>query len=456
MSPSEAGSSAAVSVPLLPDFAQASHADPFAVIVDDASSRITSALECEVRATGAVVPAVRRAELVERELGFAIDAFDASRLNRALPVAGDELRTKAASAVRAAVLGFGPLQVLLDDPDIETINANGCDQTFALRRGGRKTREAPLTASDDELVDLIRSLVNSGVHERRFDRGTGHVNAQLPDGSRLFAAMDLCPRPCLSIRKNLLDETTLNELVAVGLFDARLAALLSGLVKAKFNVLISGGTAAGKTTLLRALAAELEPWERLVTIEDTFELNLHRLPRHADVVPFQAREVNTEGAGQVSQAELLRWSLRMSPDRVIVGEVRGDELIPMCNAMNQGLDGSMGTVHASSSAQVTQRLVNIGMQSAERLSPQATVALVASAVNVIIQLGRDREGKRVVSSLREVCGHEDAMLITNELYAPDNEGRARHCTPLRPQSIERLAAAGVDPADWQEAVASWI
>ncbi len=455
MTISESEFSSAASVPPLPSHASPGHTDPLTAIVDDARSRITSALESEVRATSMVVPAARKSELVEREVVFAIDAFDASCLSRALPVADEQLRAKAASKVRAAVLGFGPLQELLDDPDIETINANGCDQTFVLRRGGRKTREAPLAGSDEEFVELIRSLVSSGVHERRFDRGTGHVNAQLADGSRLFAAVDLCPRPCLSIRKNLLRETSLPELVAGGLCHEQLAALLAALVKGKFNVLISGGTSAGKTTVLRALAAELDPGERLVTIEDTLELNLHLLPRHPDVVAFQAREANTEGAGQVSQAELLRWSLRMSPDRVIVGEVRGDELIPMCNAMNQGLDGSMGTVHASSSAQVTQRLINIGLQSPERLSPAATVALVASAVNVIIQLGRDRDGHRVISSVREVCGHEDSMLITNELYAPDPHGRARYCTPLRPQSLDRLTGAGLDPSKWQEAGSSW-
>jgi Flp pilus assembly CpaF family ATPase len=124
--------------------------------------------------------------------------------------------------------------------------------------------------------------------------------------------------------------------------------------------------------------------------------------------------------------------------------------------MNQGLDGSMGTVHASSSAQVTQRLVNIGLQSPERLSPSATVSLVASAVNVIVQLGRDHDGKRVISSVREVCGHEDSMLITNELYAPDSDGRAQYCTPLRPQSLDRLIGAGLDPAAWQEGMASWM
>jgi pilus assembly protein CpaF len=354
--------------------------------------------------------------------------------------------------VLADLLGLGDLQTLMDDPDIETINANGCDVVFAIRADGSTTREPPIAASDTAMVELIRTLARSGGEERRFDRGVARLNAMLPDGSRLFAAMGVCARPCLSIRKNLLREVTLRQLVDKGLVDRRLGLFLTALVGAKFNLLISGGTADGKTTLLRALLNTLPAEVRLVTIEDTFELGLERYPdRHRDVVAYQAREANTEGAGAVSQAELVRWALRMSPDRVIVGELRHDEFVPMCNAMNQGLDGSMATVHASSSGQVVERMINLGLQCAERLPAEATVRLLGSAVDFVIQLGRTRDPARtrVVSSVREVCGAEGTSLITNETWRPGPDRRAVPGTVLRPQALEKLADAGYDPDTWE-------
>jgi Flp pilus assembly CpaF family ATPase len=264
--------------------------------------------------------------------------------------------------------------------------------------------------------------------------------------------MGISRRPCLSIRKNLLRETTLDELVDAGLCGRGLGALLHALVGAKFNILISGGTSAGKTTLLRALASTLPPEERLVTIEDTYELNLDLFPhRHRDVVAFQAREANLEGHGRITQAELVRWALRMTPDRVIVGELRNDEFIPMCNAMNLGLDGSLATVHASSSGQVADRLINLGLQAPEQLPPEATIRLLASAVDFLIQLGRATDATRVITSVREVCGADGAMLNTNEVYRPGPDGRAAAFAPLRPQTLQRLIGAGHDPRTWQEA-----
>jgi Flp pilus assembly CpaF family ATPase len=174
---------------------------------------------------------------------------------------------------------------------------------------------------------------------------------------------------------------------------------------------------------------------------------------HRDVVAYQAREANTEGSGEVSQAELVRWALRMSPDRVIVGELRRDEFVPMCNAMNQGLDGSAATVHASSSAQVVERMINLGLQAAERLSAEATVRLLGSAVDFIIQLDRRRDAARtrVITSVREVCGSDGVQLITNEVWRPGPNRSAVPGVQLRPRTLERLIDAGYDPATWEEA-----
>jgi pilus assembly protein CpaF len=211
--------------------------------------------------------------------------------------------------------------------------------------------------------------------------------------------------------------------------------------------LITGGTGAGKTTLLRALASEMDPLERIVTIEDAFELGLDHDPDiHADVTAFQAREANVEGAGAISQAELVRWGLRMSPDRVIVGEIRGPEVIPMCNAMSQGNDGSMATLHASSSRIAFTRLASYAAQGVERLPLEATNLLVASAVHFVVHLARAEDRRtRVVSSIREVVGADGPQVVSNEVYRPSPDRRARPVAgALRSDTLNDLADVGFD------------
>jgi Flp pilus assembly protein, ATPase CpaF len=219
-------------------------------------------------------------------------------------------------------------------------------------------------------------------------------------------------------------------------------------VRARKNVLITGGTSAGKTTMLRALAAEMDPLERIVTVEDAFELGLQFDPAvHADVTAFQAREANIEGEGAISQADLVRWALRMSPDRVIVGEIRGPEVIPMCNAMSQGNDGSMATLHASSSRVAFTRLASNAAQGVERLPLEATNLLVASAVHVVVHLSRGTDRRsRVVSSVREVVGADGPLVISNEVYRPDAERRARPVAgAITTDMLEDLVDVGFDP-----------
>ncbi|MEV3854958.1 ATPase, T2SS/T4P/T4SS family [Streptomyces sp. NPDC050095] len=367
-----------------------------------------------------------------------------SRGGRVLEVAVEE---RIAQAVRDALFGTGSLERLLADTSIENICVNGCDVVWIKDAGGVWRRRPPVAASDAELVELVRTLAAStGGEERRFDRGMPRLNLQLPDGSRLFAVMAVTGRVSLTIRRHRFPAASMAELVRLGVCDEDLAAFLAALVRARKNIVIGGGTNIGKTTVLRAFAHEIPPEERIVTIEDTFELGLDvNVEAHPNVVAMQAREPNIEGQGGIDQAELVRWGLRMSPDRVIVGEIRGAEVIPMCNAMSQGNDGSLSTIHASTSRGVFTKLASYAAQSPERLTLEATNLMVASAVHFVVHLGWDAKGCRVIDSVREVIDADGAQVVSNEVYRPGPDGRAMPGAPLRTETVHDLVEAGWDP-----------
>ncbi|MHB1931330.1 MAG: CpaF family protein [Acidimicrobiales bacterium] len=357
---------------------------------------------------------------------------------------GDEDRL--ARAVFDALFRLNRLQRLLDDPGIENINANGCDVVWVRYADGRREQVEPIADSDVELEEMLRTAAaRVGIGERRFDRGSPRISLQLPDGSRLFALMAVAARPCVSIRRHRYLRVTLDDLIATGTVDAVLREFLRALMAAKKSCVICGGTGAGKTTLLRAMAADIPPSERLVTIEDSLELGLDRYPDlHPDCIALEAREANLEGQGGISLAELVRWALRMSPDRVIVGEARGEEVLALLNAMSQGTDGSMATLHASSSRGAFSKLATYAIQAPERLPLEATNLLVANAVHFVIHLARNGE-RRMVSSIREVTGAEGPMVTSNEVFRPDPSGRAVPGAPLRNDTLDQLVAVGFDP-----------
>ncbi|HTZ44896.1 MAG TPA: ATPase, T2SS/T4P/T4SS family [Jatrophihabitans sp.] len=406
-------------------------------------------IEQAEREAGAPLSVAARRQIAEEILTAAAHRHAQAELmaNRPLPDPDTE------KAVTAAVLdeqfGLAGLQPLLDDERIENINANGCDRVFVRYADGTRARVAPIANSDGDLEELVRTLAaRTGAEERRFDRGSPAVNLHLPDGSRLFAVMALTAdgRPSLSIRRHRYRTVDLHQLRELGMLDNHVADLLRALVRARKNLLVTGGTAIGKTTLLRGLASAIDPSERLVTVEDAFELGLdHDAVLHPDVVALQAREANIEGEGAVSQAELVRWALRMSPDRVLVGEIRGPEVVPMCNAMSQGNDGSMATLHASSSRIAFTRLAAYAAQGPERLPLEATNLLVASAVHFVVHLAYATDGARVVSSIREVVDADERQVISNEIYQPGPDRRATPGAPLRTDTADELIAAGLDP-----------
>ncbi|WP_239312246.1 CpaF family protein, partial [Frankia sp. Cj3] len=389
-----------------------------------------------------------REEFARSVLSDLTEAHTAAELARGAPVLSPEDERRVHGEVLAEVLGLGGLEPLLADPSIENINING-DRTFIRRADGSRHRLPPITGTDAELVSLIRDLAaHAGVQERRWDRGAPLVNFHLPDHSRVFAVMAATARPSVSIRRHRFRHVTLAALRANGTIDHGLEALLGALVKARKNIVVAGGTAIGKTTMLLALADQIPPSERLVTVEDVYELGLDADEQaHPDVVAMQVREANTEGEGQITASDLVRAALRMSPDRVIVGEVRGSEVIPMLNAMSQGNDGSMTTIHSSTSRGVFTRLASYAVQGPEQLPIEATNLLIASAIHVVVHLAEPRgeHGRRVVSSVREVMDADGAQVVTNELYRPGPDRRGLPAAPPTGELLDDLIDVGLDP-----------
>jgi len=392
----------------------------------------------------------RRAEMGRQFIAAALDDEAASALTGGRRPLDADAERQVGQAVFDALFGLGGFQPLLDDPSVESINANGCDEVFVQYSGGRRERAAPVAASDSELIDLVRAIAaRTGTEERRFDRASPRVSVSLPDGGRLFAVMAVTAtgRPCVAIRRDRLASASLDDLVANGTIDGQLAEFLTATVRARKNILVSGATAVGKTTLLRALASAIPPYERLITIEDSLELCLDRdRVAHPDVVAMQAREPNVEGEGEITLAELVRWALRMTPDRVLVGEVRGNEVLPMLNAMAMGNDGSMTTIHASSSRGTFMKLAAYAAQTEEHLSLEDTNLLIAGAVHFVIQLAWDAQGRRCVTSIREVVDCDGRQVVSNEVYAPGPDRRAVPSVPVRAATLEELEAAGYQPA----------
>lgn len=410
-------------------------------LVDELRQQVAA----QLAASGARLTGRERDQRVADLVGAALDAHARDRLAAGAMPLDPPVEARVAKAVRDALTGLGALQPLLDDPTINNVFING-GTVWVKRTDGTKTRVPAVTATAGELIDLIRDIAaRAGADERRFDRGVPRVSVRLPDGSRLFATM-LSRQPSVSIRRHTLLHAGLPEMAArYGAMDAGLRDLLTAMVTARRNVIICGGTDTGKTTFLRAMAKAIPPEERLITIEDTDELALDEDPDHPDCVALQAREPNVEGEGGIDLAELVRWALRMSPDRVILGEARGGEVVPLLNCMSQGNDGSLATIHTSSSKQAFTRLMTYAAQSAERLPFESTAPLVGGAVHFVVHLAWSVDGVRVVSSIREVLHAEGPEVISNEVFRPGPDRRAVPAAPLRTDTLDELVTAGFDP-----------
>lgn len=393
-----------------------------------------------------------RVDAGRRLVAESLERYAKECLTEGRTVLDSTVEDSISTTVMNSLFGLAGFQRYLDDPMVEDIYVNGHDCVWIRCAGGRMEAGEPVASSDAELIDIIREIgARGGLSENRFDPGAPDLDLDLPDGSRLFAVMAVSRRPSVTIRCHRLLAVTLDELVERGTIDYSLRELLGGLVRARRNVVVSGGASVGKTTLIRALANEIPPDERVVTIEDPRELHLDVFPdRHPNVVSLEVRKPNVEGVGRVTASDLVRWSLRMSPDRLIVGEVRGDEVVPMLNAMGEGKDGSMCTVHANASSHAFDKLWTYAAQSPERLSAEATSQLIASTVHMVVHVVRVGE-LRAVSSVREVVGANERQVISNEIYKP-GPGRIATPTgvPLQQRTLEDLVDVGFDPTLLEE------
>jgi pilus assembly protein CpaF len=344
------------------------------------------------------------------------------------------------------MLGFGPIEPLLSDPSVSDILVNTFNQIYVERRG--RLELTPITFNDNaHLLKVIEKIVSR--IGRRIDESSPMVDARLPDGSRVNAIIPplAIDGPILSIRRFSVKPLSMTDLLGFKSLTQPIATLLAALAKAKVNILISGGTGSGKTTLLNVISAFIPADERIVTIEDAAELQLQQ----PHVVRLETRPSNIEGKGEIPQRALLKNSLRMRPDRIILGEVRGSEALDMLQAMNTGHEGSLATIHANSPRDALSRLENmVGMANAN-LSARAVRQQIASAITVVIQIMRLSDGSRKLVSLQEVTGMEGEIISMQEIFVfkrsgVNAEGQVTGqflATGVFPQFDQRLKEFGV-------------
>src|SRR2546428_3066254 len=382
-------------------------------------------------------------ERLRGEIGQAVEKL---LLQENIPMTLPE-RDRVIEEILDEVFGLGPLEPLMKDSSITDILVNGYNKVYVERRG--VLERAPIQFKDDRhLLHIIEKMVTAV--GRRIDEANPIVSARLADGSRVTAATPpvTLDGPALSIRRFGKQVLSNEELVANGTLSAPMLQLLQGCVQARLNLVISGGSGSGKTTLLNALSRFIPEAERIVTIEDIAELMLQQ--RH--IVRLETREASIEGTGTVSQRDLMINALRMRPDRIIVGESRGPEALDMLQAMNTGHDGSMTTMHANSPRDCFHRIETMVLMANMGLTEPIIRQQAASAIQLVVQMARLRDGSRKVSSVAEVTGYSDEGVAAEEIFRYERTGLdgprvvvGRFVyTGVRPQVLKRLRTAGVE------------
>jgi len=342
-------------------------------------------------------------------------------------------RQRVIKQIEDEVLGLGPLEPLLADPTISDILVNRYDSVYIERAGKLENTDVRFN-NDQHLLNIIDRIVSA--IGRRIDELSPMVDARLKDGSRVNAIIPplALDGPSVSIRRFAVQILDMENLIALNSLTRDAADLLLGIVKARLNILISGGTGTGKTTMLNILSGNIPEDERIVTIEDSAELQLQQ----PHVVRLETRPANIEGKGEITQRDLVRNSLRMRPDRIVVGEVRGGEALDMLQAMNTGHDGSLTTVHANTPRDALARIENMVSMTGIAFPPKALRTQIASALDVVLQIERQEDGKRRLVSIQEIVGMEGDVITMSELFrfertGVDEDGNVHGC--YRPTGV---------------------
>ncbi len=383
------------------------------------------------------IPAAQRNTFVQQNI---IRAYEQTQLK--LP---DDIKNEIFRQVLNELLGYGPLQPLLDDPDISEIMVNGPQKVF-IEKKGQLTKSSVIFDDDDHVLRIIdRIILPLG---RRVDWDSPTVDARLPDGSRVNAVVRpvAIDGPSITIRKFRKDKLQVEDLINYGSLTGQMADFLEACVRARFNIVVSGGTGSGKTTLLNVLSGFIPENERIVTIEDAAELQLQQ----DHVMRMETKAPNSDGMHGISIRELVKNSLRMRPDRIVVGEVRGGEALDMLQAMNTGHDGSLTTVHSNSPRDALSRLETLVLMAGMDLPLKVVRQQISSAVDVIVQQTRLKDGQRKVTAVTEVAGMEGDVVVLTDIFKFNQAGVTEDGkvlgelspTGIRPLFTPRLEAAG--------------
>ena len=424
----------------------------FSVTADEAREKEYQAIKSDIHAKiidempEALQRAINQSTGDQKEVRRMVENICAEEVRNnpfAVPL-GD--RERLVDELISEIMGLGPIEPFLQDSSVSEVMVNGPDSIY-IERSGHLIKTETRFRNAEHLMHIIDRIVSAV--GRRVDESSPMVDARLLDGSRvnvIIPPLSLIG-PCLTIRKFSRDVLTVDKMIEFGSFDERMAQFLEACVRGRLNVVVSGGTGSGKTTLLNVLSSYVPESERIVTLEDSAELQLHQ----DNLVTLETRPANIEGEGEISMRDLVRNALRMRPDRIIVGEVRTGEALDMLQAMNTGHDGSMTTAHANSARDLLSRLETMVLMSGMELPLRAIRSQIASAVDIVVQIARMRDGSRKIINISEITGMEGDIITMQDLFrfeqqGIDSDGRLRGefvTTGLRPMCSEKLELNGI-------------
>ncbi len=424
----------------------------FSVTADEAREKEYQAIKSDIHAKiidempEALQRAINQSTGDQKEVRRMVENICAEEVRNnpfAVPL-GD--RERLVDELISEIMGLGPIEPFLQDSSVSEVMVNGPDSIY-IERSGHLIKTETRFRNAEHLMHIIDRIVSAV--GRRVDESSPMVDARLLDGSRMNVIIPPLSLigPCLTIRKFSRDVLTVDKMIEFGSFDERMAQFLEACVRGRLNIVVSGGTGSGKTTLLNVLSSYVPESERIVTLEDSAELQLHQ----DNLVTLETRPANIEGEGEISMRDLVRNALRMRPDRIIVGEVRTGEALDMLQAMNTGHDGSMTTAHANSARDLLSRLETMVLMSGMELPLRAIRSQIASAVDIVVQIARMRDGSRKIINISEITGMEGDIITMQDLFrfeqqGIDSDGRLRGefvSEGLRPLCSEKLELNGI-------------